>query len=138
MAEMARIIDWDVLHVSEVEELLSGDEAIEGHCHASDPEIAAWCAARGRILVAIDDDHKGGAQRAGVMNSNGVEMIWIKYDPKGLDEHVAATVSRLPVWNRILTGQKRAPRVWAQGRRGELSLHSGTKSRARRGKSIQG
>lgn len=134
VAAALRLVAVDVVHVSEIAELLTGEERSAGQCAAEDEHIAGWCGDEQRVLIAIDSDYTARDGRAIAFRNKGVEVIWFLKDPKGSEEHLRAIVRSLPGWRKVLGRCEREARVWIQhANRNEPELFEGkAKRRARR------
>jgi predicted nuclease of predicted toxin-antitoxin system len=115
VAEALAGVGVDIVHVSQVGELLTGREHGPGQCNAEDSVIAQWTVREGRILIALDDDHNSaGDSRAQALVGSGVEVIWFSEDVKGALRQLVEISRRIDGWRSRLGQEDRQPRVWVQ------------------------
>lgn len=107
----------NAVHVSELPQFSS---AHRGQSRAPDVDIAHWCHANSHVLVTQDTDFTSRKQRAQAIHLTGVEVIFFSYELIGVDQHIQAISTRVPLWEAQLSKYDYEARVWMQHPIGEL------------------
>jgi len=106
--------------VQHIDDLGTWDADLGRRKGAKDEEIVPWCGEHDHVWVTTDEDSRSRALRMGLLQSQGVAVIFVSPQPKGLQAQTELIVRHYPRWQERLGGEQPGYSAWHQPPNGAL------------------
>jgi hypothetical protein len=100
-----QLLDYPIEYIERVPELGKS---------AEDETIVGWCGANDHVWVTQDEDSRSRALRMGLLSTEGVPVIFVSPQPKGLQAQIELVVRQYPRWQEKLGAEPRGYSAWLQ------------------------
>jgi len=115
-----QLLDYPINQVQHIQELGKWDPNRNLGKGAKDQEIVQWCGANLHVWVTADADSRSRALRMGLLSTEGVAVIFVSPQPKGLRAQVQLVVRHYPTWQERLGAEAAGYSAWLQPPNGRL------------------
>jgi hypothetical protein len=111
LGQALQLLDYPIEYVERVPDLGKG---------AEDGPIVRWCGANDHVWVTQDDDSRSRGLRMGLLSTEGVAVIFVSPQPKGLQAQTELVIRQYPKWQEKLGVEPRGYSAWLQPPYGAL------------------
>jgi hypothetical protein len=87
---------------------------------ATDQEVVRWCGANDHVWVTQDEDSRSRALRMGLLSTEGVAVIFVSPQSKGLRAETELVVRHYSIWQERLGAEVGHYTAWLQRPHGTL------------------
>jgi len=115
-----QLLEYPINQVQHIQGLGKWDPKLNRTKGAKDEEIARWCGGNDNVWVTADEDSRSRALRTGLLSTEGVAVIFVSPQPKGLQAQTELVIRHYPVWQERLGAEAAGYSAWLQRTYGGL------------------
>jgi hypothetical protein len=115
-----QLLEYPIDQVQRIQGLGKWDPTVNRATGALDEEIVRWCGVNDHVWVTQDDDSRSRALRMGLLSTEGVAVIFVSPQPKGLQAQTELVVRHYPMWHERLGAVAGRYSAWLQRPHGRL------------------
>jgi len=115
-----QLLEYPINQVQHIQGLGAWDPELNRARGAKDQEIVRWCGANDHVWVTADEDSRSRALRMGLLSTEGVAVIFVSPQPKGLQAQTELVVRHYPAWQERLSAGAMGYSAWLQRPHGGL------------------
>jgi len=115
-----QLLEYPINQVEHIQGLGKWDSKLNRWRGATDEQIVRWCGTNNHVWVTQDEDSRSRALRMGLLSTEGVAVIFVSPQPKGLQAQTELVIRHYPRWQERLGAEAAGYSAWLQPPNGRL------------------